>query len=44
MQRACRDSEIELHIKIKFRPGKAVNIKRTAHRWGIGGLFEAKEG
>lgn len=40
----CKDSEIELQIKIKFRLDKAVNISTTADRWRVGGLIESREG
>jgi len=40
----CRDSEIELQTRIKFRLDKAVNISTTADRWDVGGLIESKEG
>jgi hypothetical protein len=40
----CRDSEIELQIKIKFRLDKAVNISTTADRWSVGELIESREG
>jgi len=32
--RPCRDAEIELHIKIKFRLGRSGPILRTA-RWRV---------